>query len=292
MVMSMAKTVEQICNEQEPFRNEKKFSADQKRTESKTSLCAVLFNGGLVIYSDLQCTSGRNTRSSSREDKVYQVGKDNVLLAGTGSVAGIIRATDLASKYIQIWRAHHELRPIPPYDIGKILRNIMNPEEEAWFLMGAYDHQREQGFVAEVECNGIVWQSDLCQVNGSGTNFMISKSKDLAQKVLATRTTAKDVVTTKDVYDTLPFIDFPREVALLEGLEVISAGPTSDVFSGGYGYQAMVVDKNGTSEYIIPTALAQEILTTKREVEYAAIHPTRKKVSFKAYDLFEKGRRR
>lgn len=288
----MTKTVEQICQEQKPFQNERKSSPQQKKTESKTSLCAVLFNGGLLIYSDLQCTSGRNTRSSSRESKIYQIGNDNILLAGTGSVAGIIRTTDLASEYIQIWKAYHELDPIPAFEVGEILRNVMDPDDEAWFLMGAYDHQNDQGYIADVECNGIVWQTDLCQVNGSGTNFMISKSKDLTQKVLATRTNDKDIIITSDVYKALSSIDFPREMALLEGLDIISAGPTSDVFSGGYGYQAMVVDKNGTSEYIISTALAHEILNQKRAVEYAAVHPTRKKVSFKCYDLLEKGRRR
>ncbi|MDP3733742.1 MAG: hypothetical protein Q8R37_00805, partial [Nanoarchaeota archaeon] len=250
------------------------------------------FNGGLIIYSDLQCTSGRNTRSSSREDKIYQVGKDNILLAGTGSIVGIIQATELASKYIQIWKSHHDLRPILPFEIGEILRYVMDPNDEAWFLVGAYDHQRDQGYVADVECNGITWQSDLCQVNGSGSNYMISKAKDLTHKVLATRKNGKDVVITRDVYDALPALDFPREVALLEGLDVISAGPTADVFSGGNGYQAMVVDKNGTSEYILPTALAQEILTKKREAEFSAVHSRRKKVSFNSYHLFEQGRRR
>lgn len=291
MVISMTKTIEQICQEQRPFRKEK-VSSLQKKTESHTSLCALLFNGGLVIYSDLQCTEGRNTRSSSREDKIYQVGRDNILLAGTGSVAGIIEATDSASKYILLWKAHHELRPIPPFEVGEILRNIMEPGDEAWFLLGAYDHQKEQGYIAEVESNGVVWQSDLCQVNGSGATFMISKAKGLTRKILATRRNISDVITTKDVYRALPDLDFPREVALLEGLDVISGGPEVDVFSGGNGYQAMVVDKKGTSEYIISTALAQEILDQKRAAEYAAVHPTRKKLSFTAYDLFEKGRRR
>lgn len=286
----MVKTIKKMVDEMRPLLKNKSAKSE-KDNESMTSLCGLLFNGGCLIYSDLQATSGGRVRSSTREDKIYQVGDDDILLAGTGTIVGIMLAAENASILIQYWRSQNELKPIPPIIAGEILREVMIPEDEAWFVMAGYDHQRDQGFIADVSEDGIAWQSDLYQVNGSGTNYMISKAKSLAKKVLST--TDKEVVITRDVYDALPHINFPKEAAMLEGLDIINSGPDCDVFSGGEGYQLMAVDKNGVSEYIFPKALAQEILEQKYKAEFSSVNPGLDEVTFKNYvKLFEKGRRR
>ena len=283
-------TIKKLVDDMRPLLSNRQGNHG-KKNESMTSLCALLYNGGCIVYSDLQATSAGRVRSSTREDKIYQVGDDSILLAGTGSVAGIILAAENASKLIQYWRAKNELKPIPPVTAGEILREVMVPEDEAWFIMAGYDHQTDQGFICDVAEDGIIWQSDLYQVNGSGTNYMLSKAKDVARKVLGT--TDLEVVITSDVYAALPHVNFPREAAMLEGLDVINSGPDCDVFSGGEGFQLMVVDSDGVSEYILPRALAQEILHEKKMAEFSAVNPRMKTSPFNGYaELFEKGRRR
>jgi len=109
-----------------------------------TSLCGIVFPGGALIYSDLQATSERSRRSSASETKIYQVGDERVLLAGTGSIEGIIIGKERAGEEIRKWKSLHGLRPIPPSEVGEILRQVMTPEDEAYFVLNQYWRDSEK----------------------------------------------------------------------------------------------------------------------------------------------------
>ncbi|GEM_PF-4582504 len=245
-----------------------------------TSLCGILFSGGALIYSDLQATSGGRLRSSSTETKVYQAADQRVLLAGTGSVEGILKAKEAAGREIRVWRSMNGLRPIPPTDVGEILRKVMEPEDEAYFLLAAYNVENDQAEIAEISESGFAWKHGLVQVNGSGTPYMHSPALKLEEKVLAT--ISSKITTTEQMYQALPKLKFPQKVAMLEGLEVIHCGPKSDVFSGGRGYQLMVVTQKGVCEYIIPKDEAEKLLKAKWAAELATINSesTPQKISY------------
>ena len=71
----MTKALDQLLAEMEPYL--KKSKPDRKKkTESKTSLCALLFNGGCLVYSDLQASSGY-TLSSTRQEKLIQIAQNS-----------------------------------------------------------------------------------------------------------------------------------------------------------------------------------------------------------------------
>ena len=285
----MAKALNQLLAEMKPYLRKGKPDR-KKKTESKTSICALLFNGGCLVYSDLQASAGC-TLSSTRQEKLIQIGQDRLVLAGTGSVSGIMLAAKNIDLLVQYWKSQHELEPITPEAARQILQSAIYPEDEASFLLASYDSRKKQGYIAEVFEDGFVWQSDLYQVNGSGSEYMLAKAKEAARKALSTL--KKEVLTTQDVYQSLPQLNFPRAAAMLEGLDIINSGPDCDVFSGGEGYQLMVLDEEGAKEYIFSKELAQEIITEKERAEFSAINPQLRNKSFKRYIyLFEQGRRR
>lgn len=285
----MGKPLHEIIPEMLPlFSYGNKGSANDKSSRSRTSLCAMLFNGGCLIGSDMQETHGteRPWRSSVRERKVYRIGGDDILLAGTGSSAGIIAAARRASQVIGYWKSEHDLEPIPPREVGEILSKIMNPEDEAQFLLAGFDRYRQQGLIAKIFDNGCFAQSHFVEVNGSGSPYMLAKARTVEQKALST--VDRSIVVTSDIYDALPTLKFSRQIAMLEGLDIIYAGPQNDVFSGGEGFQLAVLDNTGVTEYIIPKAIATEILSHKYNAEHAALNEEASATPVKKYKkLFE-----
>ncbi|MBS3116754.1 hypothetical protein J4421_04120 [Candidatus Woesearchaeota archaeon] len=246
-----------------------------------TSLCGIVFPGGALIYSDLQATSERSRRSSASETKIYQVGDERVLLAGTGSIEGIIIGKERAGEEIRKWKSLHGLRPIPPSEVGEILRQVMTPEDEAYFVLAAYDPETDQAEIAEVGDSGVAWPHGLVQVLGSGKVYMHSPALKLEEQILARM--KSHIVSTAQKYDALPKLKFPKEVAMIAGLEIINCGPASDVFSGGLGYQLMTLTKEGVQQYLIPRDEAQKLLAGKWEAEFAAINPQLQHRRFKEH---------
>ena len=285
----MGKTIHEVVMELSPFFNfGNSNSASRTEARSRTSLCALLFNGGCLVYSDMQETHGseRPYKSSTRERKIYKVGDDDILLAGTGSSAGIIMAARRAHQAIKYWRSEHELEPIPPEKVSEILSKIMNPEHEAQFLLGGYDPHHDQGMIATISDDGTLSQSHFFQVNGSGSPYMLAKARTVEKKALGSM--YGKIQVTSQIYDALPALAFSREVAMIEGLDIINAGPENDVFSGGKGFQLAVLDKNGVQEYIIPKDKADEILDLKHTAEHSALNPLLKAKQFTNYPaLFE-----
>ncbi len=253
-----------------------------------TSLCGILFPGGALIYSDLQATSDHRRRSSSKETKIYQAGEERVLLAGTGSVDGIVLAKEKASIEIRKWKMENGLKPIPPSEVGEILRHVMKPEQEANFIMAGYNMLTHQAEIAEVSENGFDWKTGLVQVSGSGTSYMHSQALKLENKVLSTINTT--IVTTEQMYDFLPTLKFPKEAAMLEGLDVIHCGPESDIFSGGRGYQLMIVTGRGVEGYIIPKDEARRLLEKKWKAEFSMVNPEIKSAPLRYSQAFRQWR--
>lgn len=241
-----------------------------------TSLCGVLYNGGVIVASDMQATARKTMVASEFETKIYQVGRERIVLAGTGSVDGILEGKRKVTIETELWKSNHSWEDIPHHELGEILKKVMIPEDEAYFLCGMFDYQTGQGKLTEVAETGTTWRHQLVQVHGSGTPYMASLARLLQIKVFAASSKVSFPTSTERLYRVLPEINFCRDTAMLETLNVIAAGPTSDVYSGGNGFQMMVIDQQGVGEYIIPIALAREILEMKAIAEISAISPSHK----------------
>lgn len=241
-----------------------------------TSLCGVLYKGGVIVASDMQATARESMVASDFETKIYQIGTEKIVLAGTGSIDGILEGKRKITIETKLWKSNHSWEDIPHLELGEILKRVMTPEDEAYFLCGMFDYQTGQGKLTEVAETGATWRHQLVQVHGSGTPYMASLARSLQRKVFAASSNVGSPASTERIYRVLPKINFCRNTAMLETLNVIAAGPTSDVYSGGNGFQMMVIDQQGVGEYIIPIGLAKEILDMKAIAEMSAISPSHK----------------
>ncbi|MFC1752755.1 hypothetical protein ACFL96_05100 [Thermoproteota archaeon] len=294
----MPRTIEQIVSlyRQRIKRSTKSVKAGDKGAKSNTSLLAVLYNNGCVVCSDLQATYGHGMRASVREKKIYQMGDNPVVIAGTGTSADITFVANAADMMIQDWKSEWDLKDASPEVAGEIINEILNVNHgllEAYFLLGGFDHAKNKPFIANID--GELFRSDIFQTDGSGSIYIMSKAQELSDKVLGTLT-GKGInpVTVDDIYEVLDKLNFPREVAMVESLAAINGGPTCDIYSGGLGYQMFVIDDEGLAEYIIPSDMTKKILEEKQKAEFAAISPRLRKGydQEKVMRLFEKTRRR
>lgn len=273
---------------------------ENKKAESHTSLFALLYNKGAIMYSDLQATSNHRLRSSSREDKIYQISEDGIVVAGTGSVSGIMYAAEKAQVLMNVWKSRNNGRQIPAREAGDLIAGLLrlNPGLESYFLMGAYDHERDMPFIANISDDGCVWQTNLFETDGSGSVYIYPRGEVLAAKALSTLPpdVRENVVIISDIYSVIEKIVFPLEVALPLGLDAIASGPKTDVFSGGEGFQVMQLDSAGVKEYIIPKQRAQDILNMLHAVEFDAVQPKgskRRNLTLESHmQIFEQCRRR
>ncbi|MBI5397911.1 hypothetical protein HZB03_00475 [Candidatus Woesearchaeota archaeon] len=248
--------------------------------KSHTSLLALLYNKGALVYSDLQATAYRSHRASSREKKVYCISDDGIVLAGTGLVSGIKYVAEKAQILLQVWKSRNDGRLVPPQEAGDLISGIidLNPGLDSAFLMGGYDHERDRPLIANI-ADGCVMQTNLFESLGSGSIYVYPRGEVISRKVLSRLPQEKQerVVVFQDIYDALDQLEFPLEAALPLGLDAIASGPQCDVFSGGEGFQVMQVDCKGVAEYILSKENAQKALKLLHGQEYAAVLPGKKR---------------
>ncbi|MBI4738082.1 hypothetical protein HY772_00690 [Candidatus Woesearchaeota archaeon] len=246
---------------------------------SHTSLLALLYNKGALVYSDLQATAYERHRASSRETKVYSISDDGIVLAGTGAISGIKYVAEKARILLQVWKSRNDGRLVPPQEAGDLISGIVdsNPGLDSAFLMGGYDHDRDRPLIASID-DGCIMQSNLFESLGSGSLYVYPRGEVLSRKVLSRLPQEKRerVVVSQDIYDALDQLEFPLETALPLGLDAIASGPQCDVFSGGEGFQVMRVDRGGVAEYILSKENAQKALAILHAQEYAAVLPRKK----------------
>lgn len=306
-MIKMGSSPRSIVQEYRGRITDKQFAGPRQEgsVKSHTSLLALLYNKGALVYSDLQATAYRHHRASSRETKVSCISDDGILLAGTGSVSGIKYVAERAQVLLQVWKSRNQGRLIPPRDAGDLVSAVvdLNPGIDSAFLMGGYDYDREMPFIANIE-DGCVMQTNLFESLGSGSLYVYPRGEVIARKVLATLPKEKRdaVVVFKDIYDKLEDVQFPFEVALLHGLDAIASGPQCDIFSGGEGFQIMRVDRTGIAEYILSKENAKKVLDGLHNAEFAAVleavRPKRNRVKHDGpslemlLEIFEKCRRR
>jgi len=283
----MTRSIASVVRGMKPFL--KKSKTSNCDAESKTSLFTLLFNGGCLMFSDSLATAG-SLKFAKRQKKIYQIGDDSILLAGTGSIGDTFLTTRNTDLLIQYWKSENDLEPIPPEVASELIWEAADSGDQAWFLMAGYNHQTDQGYIGEIFSNGVTWQSGLYQINGSGTDSMLAPAEKLSDKVLG-----KEPLTTEDVYEKISQTKFSKELAMLEGLNIIESGTACDTGSGGNAFQLMVVEKSGVSEYVLSKEVAAEILDFRGTAQHSYLNPEMATKEFdheKCYKLFEIGRRK